>query len=426
MLLSAFSVALAVVLMGLLAYATARSSLYTQLDNELIGVANFEAGPIAADLENMGGLDSDALRAANVRLMLVRSDGTIRRIEGETTLLIPGDAEMAIARTQAGTSGRSVQDAAGVEYRMVAVPLVANDEQYALVIARSLTPTHSTLNSMRNILTGVGALGVLLASLFGYLVGRQGMVPVRQLSDAVTRVTETDDLTPIEIPSSDELGDLTRSFNTMLNSLASSRDRQRRLIADAGHELRTPLTSMRTNIELLVADDQAGMLPVGARGEILRDIAAQLGEFTSLVGDLVQLSREDTVTASPEPLDLRDVVESAIVRAKRRGPNIVFDVELSPLFIVGEPDTLERAITNLLDNAVKFSPPGGTIRVHMEGDTLRIADQGPGIADEDLPHVFDRFYRSDLSRNTPGTGLGLSIVAHTINGHGGWVKAGHS
>ena len=168
------------------------------------------------------------------------------------------------------------------------------------------------------------------------------------------------------------------------------------------------------------------MLPAGARGEILRDVAAQLGEFTSLVGDLVQLSREDQVAASPEAIDLREVVESALSRVKRRGPGLFWDVELSPLYLVGEPDALERAVTNLLDNAVKFSPPGGTVHVHLMGDRLRIADQGPGIAEEDLPHVFERFYRSDEARTTPGSGLGLSIVAQTIQAHGGWVKAGRS
>ena len=166
------------------------------------------------------------------------------------------------------------------------------------------------------------------------------------------------------------------------------------------------------------------MLPPGARGEILRDIAAQLGEFTTLIGDLVHLSREDTVAPAPEPIDLRDVVEHAVARAKRRGPGLIFDVRLDPLYLVGEPESLERAVTNLLDNAVKFSPPGGTIEVHLEGDRLRIADQGPGINEEDLPHVFDRFYRASTARTTPGSGLGLSIVAQTIKSHGGWVKAG--
>lgn len=221
----------------------------------------------------------------------------------------------------------------------------------------------------------------------------------------------------------DELGDLSRAFDTMMHSLASSRNRQKYLIADASHELRTPLTSMRTNVELLVADEKSGMLPEGARAEILGDVAAQLGEFTSLVGDLVQLSRDDVVLPSPEPLDFAEVVESAITRAKRRGSSLNFDVSLEPFYVVGEPDTLERAVTNLLDNAVKFSPRGGTVHVHLAGDTLTVSDEGPGIAQDDLPHIFDRFYRSNKARNTPGTGLGLSIVAHTVKAHGGWVHA---
>ncbi|MDN6512462.1 MAG: HAMP domain-containing histidine kinase, partial [Acidipropionibacterium jensenii] len=196
-----------------------------------------------------------------------------------------------------------------------------------------------------------------------------------------------------------------------------------RLIADASHELRTPLTSMRTNVELMLADQKTGMLPEAARGEILTDIAAQLGEFSSLIGDLVQLSRDDAMTRSPEPLELSAVVSKAVERARRRGPGLTFDVELAPHPMMGDAATLERAVTNLLDNAVKFSPPEGTVTVRMEDDKVIVSDQGPGIAEEDLPHIFERFYRSDRSRNTPGTGLGLSIVAHTVTSHNGWIKA---
>lgn len=424
--LTAIAVGMAVLMVGLGAYFMTRWSLYDQLDQELTDIAQYSAQPLSTDVETMGGLDAQALRTVNATLMLVRSDGKVIRVPGETVSLVAGPPEVSIARTASGASARTVIESGGTSYRMVAVPQQINNDRYALVIARPLTATEQTLRSLWAIMSIVGAAGVTLSVAFGWLAMRQGLRPLRKLSEAVAHVTETDELTPIEIHSDDELGDLTRSFNTMLNSLNSSRERQRRLIADAGHELRTPLTSMRTNIELLVADEKSGMLPDGARGEILHDIAAQLGEFTSLVGDLVQLSREDKVTANPEPLDLRDVVESAITRAKRRGPGLVFDVQLESLFLVGEPDTLERAVTNLLDNAVKFSPPGGTIHVHLQGDTLRIADQGPGIPEEDLPRVFDRFFRSDKARNTPGTGLGLSIVAHTINAHGGQVTAQRS
>lgn len=421
------AVAAAVALTGVAAYFITMWSLYDQLDQELVEVATVTSGWIQQDIEQMGGINGDALKAVNVSVVVLRSDNQTTTVRGEQATLVTGARELMIARIQTGYSARSGVATDGQPYRIVAVPLATDTgHHYALVLGRPLGPTEGILHSLWLVLIFVGLAGVLLAAGAGWLIARSGVRPVRRLTAAVTHVTETDELTPIAIVGSDELAELTRSFNTMLNSLASSRDRQRRLIADAGHELRTPLTSMRTNIELLVADERSGMLPPGARGEILRDVAAQLGEFTTLVGDLVQLSREDAVHPNPEPIDLRDVVGNAISRAQRRGPGIKFDVELHPLFLVGEPDTLERAFTNLLDNAVKFSPPDGTIHVRLKGDRLRISDEGPGIADEDLPHVFDRFYRSEKARTTPGTGLGLSIVMHTIKAHGGWVSAGRS
>ena len=421
--LSMLSVSVVVLMVALGAYWATRFSLYNQLDNELFEVASYTAGPIASDVENMGGLNSDALHAANVTLILLGSDGSAQEVPGQGSALTPGAPELTVARIQTGTSARTVTDGHGVAFRMVAVPQTIGQQRYAVVMARPLVPTERTLHWLWITMLVTGGLGVLLAVFFGWWGSKQALRPLRNLSGAVAHVTETDELSPIAIHSDDELGDLTRSFNTMLNSLSSSRERQRRLIADAGHELRTPLTSMRTNIELLVADEKTGMLPEGARGEILHDIAAQLGEFTSLVGDLMQLSRDDAVSPSPEPLDFADVVAAAVDRVKRRGPNLTYDVVLEPMFIVGEPDTLERAVTNLLDNAVKFSPETGTVHVRLADGELTIWDEGPGIVEDDLPKIFDRFYRSNKARNTPGTGLGLAIVAHTINAHGGTVEA---
>ena len=420
------AVASAVAVTGIAAYIITTLAVYDQLDRELIDVAALTSEWISGDIESMGGLNSDALATANVTVMVIRSDNRTITPAGSRVVLVPSAREVAIARTQSGSSARSGVDTQGTPYRIVAVPLSDGVNHYALVLGRPLGPTDSILRLLAFSLLTFGLLAVLVAGAVGWVIARSGLEPIQRLTAAVTRVTETDDLTPIEAKGMDELTDLTRSFNAMLKTLASSRERQRRLIADAGHELRTPLTSLRTNVELLVADERQGMLPPGARGEILRDIAAQLGEFTTLIGDLVHLSREDKVEPHPEPIDLRDVVNAAVIRAKRRGPGLEFDVKLEPHYLIGEPESLERAITNLLDNAVKFSPPGGTIRVRLQGDRLRISDQGPGIASADLPHVFDRFYRSDKARNTPGSGLGLSIVAQTIKSHGGWVKAGRS
>jgi len=421
------AVAGAVAITGVAAYVITNLAIYDQLDHELTEIAAVTSEWIASDIEGMGGLNQDALDTANVTLLTVRADHRVQHPPGSggDSLVITA-TEVAIARTQTGSSARSGVDTAGNPYRIVAVPLSDNVHNYALVLGRPLGPTDQILRILAFSLLTFGLAAAMAAGATGWVIARSGLEPIRRLTNAVVKVTETDELAPIELGGMDELTDLTRAFNQMMRNLANSRDRQRRLIADAGHELRTPLTSLRTNVELLVADDREGMLPPGARGEILRDIAAQLGEFTTLIGDLVHLSREETVQPDPEPIDLRDVVSNAVARAKRRGPGLTFAVTLDPLYLVGEPDSLERAVTNLLDNAVKFSPAGGTIEVRLEGDRLRIVDQGPGIADQDLPHVFDRFYRSEDSRTTPGSGLGLSIVAQTIKAHGGWVKVGRS
>lgn len=424
--LVAAAVASAVALTGVAAWLITRVTVFNQLDSELVDVAAVTANWVAVDIEGMGGLDTNALKAANVTVMLMRSDSTVSTLPGATVNLVPGVEELSVARRQQGSSARTGVASNGEPYRIVAVPLKAGTQSYALVLGRPLQATNNILATLAWSLAIFGFLGVGVSSAIGFVIARSAIRPVRRLTEAVTHVTDTNEFDPIVIQGTGELADLGRSFNTMLSSLQSSRERQRRLIADAGHELRTPLTSLRTNVELLVADERSRMLPEGARTDILRDIAAQLGEFTTLVGDLVHLSREDVVEPHPEPIDLRDVVHSAIARAKRRGPSLSFDVELHPLYLVGEPDSLERAITNLLDNAVKFSPPEGTIHVLLEGDRLRISDQGQGIPDDELPHVFDRFWRSPSARNTPGSGLGLSIVAQTIKAHGGWVKAGRS
>lgn len=416
----------AVAVTGLAAYLFTTLAVYDQLDQELTDVAALTSEWISGDIESLGGLNSDALATANVTVMVVRSDGHIVVPGGGAPTLVSTAKEMAVARTQTGASARTGTDTNGESFRIVAVPLSDDTASYALVLGRPLGPTTSILQILAISLLSFGLLAVAVSGVVGWMIARSGLEPLQRLTRAVARVTETDQLEAIELSGMDELTELTRSFNAMMSTLANSRDRQRRLIADAGHELRTPLTSMRTNVELLVADERAGMLPPGARGEILRDIAGQLGEFTTLVGDLVHLSREDTVQPHPEPIDLREVLDNALARAKRRGPGLAFDVEAEPFYLVGEPDSLERAITNLLDNAVKFSPAGGRIEVRLIGDRLRISDEGPGIAEEDLPHVFDRFYRSSQARTTPGSGLGLSIVAQTIKAHGGWVKVGRS
>ena len=423
--LATVAVALAVAATGIAGYATLRVSLYQALDSELAEVASSLSRPVAGDIRRIGNLTEDALQAGNLSLSVIRADGEIIHVPDERVHLILGPQELAVARLQGPPVARSGIATDGSEYRMLAVPLTGLGE-YALVVGRPLQVVNDTLTSLWLVLIIFGVTGMVLAALAGSTVARSSLRPVRELSVAVEHVTLTQDLTPITVSGSSDITRLADAFNGMLGSLASSRERQQRLIADAGHELRTPLTSLRTNIELLAADERMGMLSAADRTAILSDVTAQLAEFTTLIGDLVHLTRDEQVAASLEPIDVREVVNAALDRVRRRAKGLVFDVELNPLYVMGEPDDLERAVTNLLDNAVKWSPPGGTVRVHLEGDRLRVADQGQGIAEADLPHIFDRFYRGETARTTPGTGLGLSIVAQTVQRHGGWVRAGRS
>ena len=196
-------------------------------------------------------------------------------------------------------------------------------------------------------------------------------------------------------------------------------------MADAGHELRTPLTSLRTNLDLLAQADTSTQLSAESRKELLDDVRGQIHEMTTLIGDLVELAREDPSAApAVEPVELAAVVGQAVTRVRRRAPGVRFVVRTEPWWVKGDPAALERAITNLLDNAAKWSPVNGEVTVELNRGTVMVGDQGPGIADPDLPHVFDRFYRSTESRGMPGSGLGLSIVKAVADRHGGDVRAG--
>ncbi len=424
--LTSLAVGFAVLMVALAAYVVTRASLINRVDQELTRLGVFLADSVGSDLENMSGFNTSALRAASTLLILERADGQIVKVPGETISISPDVAELAVARTGVGSSARVAYASNGVRYRVVSVPVKLDGDRYALILARPLVSTDLTLTILNQVLLAIGFFGLALSTALMWAAWRRAARPLRQLTEAVQYVSETDKLAPVPVTSSDEIGTLAASFNTMMESLSTSRERQKRLIADAGHELRTPLTSMRTNVELLIADASSHMLPHGVRDEILKDVAAQLGEFSSLVSDLVQLSRDEQTVFKPSRIDFQDVVEASLQRARRRGPELTFVIELEPTPIMGESDSLERAVTNLLDNAVKFSPRTGTITVKLHDHQLSVADEGPGIADEDLPHIFERFFRSDRTRNTPGTGLGLSIVAHTVAAHQGTIEAGRS
>ncbi|UMG94740.1 HAMP domain-containing histidine kinase [Nocardioides sp. TF02-7] len=370
------------------------------LDDSLLERAR---GAAKADVLREADVPSWALGAADVRIAFIYADRPGRTLDDGPDIVL-GEPEHEVALGESSSSIRTIR-IAGDRYRVVTVP--TREPGTALVIAQSLADQDRILARLGWVTVAFGGMGVLTAALAGWAVATNGLRPVRQLTTAVERIARTEDLTPLPVEGDDEVARLATAFNHMLTALDASRIRQRQLVADASHELRTPLTSLRTNIDLLtMSGDDASTLPPGARAELMEDIRAQIEELTTLIGDLTELARDEPVPHQVEPVDLGEVIDHAVQRVRRRAPGLTFEVFTRPWWVVGEAPSLERAVTNLLDNAAKWSPPDGRVTVRLSDGVLTVDDQGPGIPEPDRARIFDRFWRSDDSRTLPGVGAG--------------------
>ena len=421
-LLTALSVAVAVVLASAITFVIVRNELRGDVDDRLRDLAGRISVPAelllpgTAPGQSVLVLPSGPLGSRDAYAQVVRPNGSVLTPRGSRVRIPVSDEALEVAR---GERGAFFSDATigGVHARIYTAPLPTGD---AVQAVRPLEDVDSTLRSLAFALALVGLGGVALAVWLGLLVARTALRPVKQLTDAAEHVARTRDLSRrIRADHTDELSRLGASFNTMLEALASSQEAQRQLVADASHELRTPLTSLRTNIEVLSSD----VLPPADRERLLKDVVAQLGELTVLVTDLVDLARGDESAQIVEDVRLDLLAGDAVERARRHAPDRVFFTELSPSLVHGVPGRLDRAISNLLDNAAKWSPPGGQIEVRVRDGEVSVRDHGPGIAEDDLPYVFDRFYRATAARGLPGSGLGLAIVRQVADSHGGTVAA---
>jgi len=422
-LLTTMAVALSVTIVALGAFITVRMQLQSSLDDSLVDRAKTASAAIDEVTEfNETNPDQQyRLAITEVRTGTMRADGQANFSDTGDVLDLD-DHEIAVARGDSKLSLRTIR-AGGTDYRVVAVP-IKRQPGFALVIAQSLEPQQHVLTKLGLVSLLFGIAGIIVAGVAGWAVARNGLRPVRRLTFAAEDIARTERLAPIQVEGDDEVARLASAFNQMLASLAASRDRQRRLVADAGHELRTPLTSLRTNIDLLT--QAGGELPADTRTELLTDVRAQLEELSTLVGDLVELARDDPNPHVIGTVEVHEVLDQAVVRVRRRAPGLTFQVEADPWYVEGDGAAVERALTNLLDNAAKWSPPSGTVRVALHQGAVTVDDEGPGIAEADLPHIFERFYRSDDARAMPGSGLGLSIVAQVAERHAGSVEAGPS
>jgi two-component system, OmpR family, sensor histidine kinase MprB len=417
-LLAACAVGLSVSMASLAAYVTLRAQLHDRLDESLLQRANAAAQTDIITQATLERVPPSYLGASDLHIYLIFSDGRVASPDGTSKWVRPAtDNEIAVANGALSQSMRTIsRDGAPAR----AVTVNAGDGT-ALMFVQSTESIERTLDRLGFVLFLVGVGGIVSAAIIGLAVARSALVPVRRLSAAAEHIARTDELKPIAVTGDDELASLASSFNDMVASLAASRERQRRLVADAGHELRTPLTSLRTNLELLAQADRQGGLSPEQRQEIFADATAQVEELSTLVGDLVELARDEPVEHTVEPVDFSDIVARAVDRVRRRGLGLTFDVSLDPWWVMGERQILERAVTNLLDNAAKWSPPHGTVSISLHDGVLEVADEGPGVNEAEMPMIFERFYRSADARTMPGSGLGLSIVKQAVDRHGGWV-----
>jgi two-component system, OmpR family, sensor histidine kinase MprB len=416
-LVSAGAVALAVLLASGVVWLVVRDQLYRQVDSSLQSRAAAMPPQIHLEPQN-GRLVLDVPRpilGEGGNLQAVRPNG--EAFQSAVGVKLPVTPHvLAVAR---GTSPSFFMDATvgGNKARVLTLPYGSA----ALEISAPLGGVHHTLSRITLLLLLIAAGGIALAAGLGLVVSRAALGPVRRLTGVAETVTETGDLSErIDVETTDELGRLASSFNTMLAALEVSTKAQRKLVADASHELRTPLTSMRTNIEVLARDRT---LPEDERKRILADVVDQLGEMTALIAGLIELARGDQEPPEAEDVRLDLLVADAVERARRDRPSVTFATDLRESHVRGVRETLERAVTNLLDNAAKWSPPDGEVEVRVDDGSVVVRDHGPGIDEEHLPHVFDRFYRAPAARRMPGSGLGLAIVKQVAEAHGGTVVA---
>jgi two-component system, OmpR family, sensor histidine kinase MprB len=414
-LVAAAAVALAVVLSSAVVYVVVRDQLRDEVDAALEARAvQIQEAPFRGLLPD---IQDPALGGAGGYFQIVSSDGRVRRPPGAD---IPIPVTERVLEVAGGQADPFFTDAtiADTHVRVLTFPVGPG---VAVQIPRPLEEVDNTLEQLRTFLILISLAGIGLAVALGLLVSRAAVAPVARLTRATERVTETGDLSErIDAGGQDELSRLAASFNAMLGALEDSTKAQRQLVADASHELRTPLTSLRTNFEVLMSDRE---LDPGERRRLLDDVVEQIGEMTTLIAELIELARGDQLPSQPEELRLDLIAQEAVERVRRDRPGVMFNTDLRESVVRGVSASLERAIGNVLDNAAKWSPPGGEVDVSVDDATVTVRDRGPGIDDADMPYVFDRFYRSASARTMPGSGLGLAIVRQVAEAHGGTVLA---
>ncbi|HEY8807155.1 MAG TPA: HAMP domain-containing sensor histidine kinase [Candidatus Limnocylindria bacterium] len=421
-LLAAGAVAVAVVGAALLMFLVLQQQLLAQVDRSLADAATTAQaqGPRGNDRGGRPPFGDPGQTVSGRGDVFAQSiDATGRVIRADYSQSVPAlvtATAKQVAATQAKDGAKFDTTIDGTPYRVLVVPLGGGT---ALELTYAMTDIDAVLAETRIRLIFLALGGVLLAAALGTVVARAALAPVERLTSVVEEVAKTRDLSRrVAATGNDELSRLAASFNEMLGALEVSLRQQRQLVADASHELRTPLTSLRTNLELLARGhptDEA------ERRTVLTDLVTQMERLSTLVADLIDLARDEEAALPVEDLRLDEIVADALAGVRNRYPRVIFSLSSQPSEIHGVRSRITRAVTNLLDNAGKWSPPGGIVEVSVAAGEVTVRDHGPGISAEDAAHVFDRFWRASSARHLPGSGLGLSIVKDVAEKHGGSV-----
>lgn len=450
------AVAIAVVAVAISAYLGTRSAVYGQIDTALSNLAMQvthpprggeggppelpESGPVQTNGEEpseaqrlrFGGRDCDRGLGINepgrpfggqqVFVQLLLPKGKVCRSIGETATIPVPAAARRVARAGHGRFfSNQTANATHIRVLVQGVP-----RHGALMLALPLTSADSTLSHELLLMGVIAAGGIALAALLGFLVARAAVAPITRFTRRTERIAgsfEKLDHDRLEVRGADELSRLALSFNRTLDALEGSIEAQRNLVADASHELRTPIATLRANLQLLREESR---LPDEEREALRRDMIEELDELTNLVSDVVELARGSKPSEEPGEVRLEEIVDGALDRARRRGPELTFEAQVQPALVRGEGERIARAVNNLLDNAIKWAPSGSVVEVDLRDGVLSVRDHGPGFHQEDLPYVFDRFHRAREARSKPGSGLGLAIVRQAAEAHDGFVEASNA
>lgn len=409
-------------LVGGASYVTTDRQVAAELDDFLKGRADEIAdgqrqqpSDRGQDRDGRGDDDRPPIAVSpDAEVQILDKDGSVLTNSG---LILPVDsADKELADSNGPARYRTVS-IDGADYRMITDHL---SEGGAVQVARSLEESTGLVDVLQTRILAIAGVLAVVAGAVGWVVAQRTTRPLRALTDAVDKVAITRDFSvPVPASGRDEVGRLASGFNRMLGALQQSQEQQRRLIQDSAHELRTPLTSITANVEWLM---RAPDLDGDAREDALQSIRSELGELNNVMAEIIELATDSHEPPTLEATDLEALVIDAVGQFRRRSDRDVL-LEASPVMVMGDADSLTRAIANLMSNAEKYSPTGTAIAVEVGPDGVFVDDSGPGIPGDEQQLVFERFYRRDEDRSKPGSGLGLSIVAGIVDQHGGTTVA---